>query len=106
MELDKIGEFITDKKVAIGVIDHHSLQVERPDEIADHIREALKYIPAERLVITSDCGMGREGMSRRHARYKMVSLVLGTNIVRKELGLPEADCLAADAKYSLVTMQP
>ena len=41
-------------------------------------------------------------MSRRHARYKMVSLVLGTNLVRKELDLPEADCLAADARYSLL----
>jgi 5-methyltetrahydropteroyltriglutamate--homocysteine methyltransferase len=47
--------------------------------------------------------MGREGMSRRHARYKMVSLVLGTNMVRKGLGLPEAQCLAADRRYSLVT---
>jgi hypothetical protein len=28
-------------------------------------------------------------------------MVLGTNIVRKELGLPEAECLAADARYSL-----
>ena len=28
---------------------------------------ALKHIPAERLVISSDCGMGREGMGRRHA---------------------------------------
>jgi hypothetical protein len=27
--------------------------------------------------------------------------VLGTNTVRKELGLPEAECLAADARYSL-----
>ena len=27
------------------------------------------------------------GMGRRHASYKMVSMVLGTNIVRKELGL-------------------
>ena len=81
----KIGKFIKDKKVAIGVIDHHSLQVERPEDIADHIREALNYIPVERLIISSDCGMGREGMSRRHARYKMVSLVLGTNIIRKEL---------------------
>jgi hypothetical protein len=27
--------------------------------------------------------------------------VLGTNIVRKELGLPEAVCLAADQRYSL-----
>ena len=32
--------------------------------------------------------MGREGMSRRHAFYKMVSLVQGANIVRNELGLP------------------
>jgi hypothetical protein len=32
---------------------------------------------------------------------KMVSMVLGTNIVRKELGLPEAECLAADQRYSL-----
>jgi len=41
-------------------------------------------------------------MSRRHAYYKMVSLVLGTNMVRKELGFPEAACLAADERYSLV----
>ncbi len=102
MDLEAIGKYITDKKVAIGVVDHHSLQVERPEEVADHIREALKHIPAERLVICSDCGMGREGMNRRHARYKMVSLVLGTNIVRKELGLPEAEFLAADDRYSLL----
>jgi 5-methyltetrahydropteroyltriglutamate--homocysteine methyltransferase len=102
MDLEAIGKVITDKKIAIGVIDHHSLQVERPEEIAEHIRRALKFIPAERLVISSDCGMGREGMSRRHAYYKIVSLVLGTNLVRKELGLPQADCLAADGRYSLV----
>jgi 5-methyltetrahydropteroyltriglutamate--homocysteine methyltransferase len=102
MDLELFGKIITDKKVAIGVIDHHTLQVERPEAIADHIRRALKYIPAERLVISSDCGMGREGMSRRHAYYKMVALVLGTNIVRKELGLPVADVLAADGRYSLV----
>jgi len=45
--------------------------------------------------------MGREGMSRRHAQYKMVAMVLGTNIVREEIGLPEAACLAADPRYSL-----
>jgi 5-methyltetrahydropteroyltriglutamate--homocysteine methyltransferase len=101
-DLKAIGEIITDKKIVIGVINHHSLQVERPDEVAALIREALKYIPAERLVISSDCGMGREGMGRRHATYKMVSMVLGTNIVRKELGLPEAQCLTADGRYSLV----
>jgi 5-methyltetrahydropteroyltriglutamate--homocysteine methyltransferase len=102
MDLEAIGKTITGKKIAIGVIDHHTLQVESPDQVAAQIRAALKHIPAERLVISTDCGMGREGMSRRHAFYKAVSLVLGTNIVRKELGVPEAKVLAADERYSLV----
>jgi len=102
IDLEAIGKSITGKKIAVGVIDHHTLQVESPDEVAAQIRAALKYIPLERLVISSDCGMGREGMSRRHAYYKMVSLVLGTNMVRKELGYPEAQCLAADERHSLV----
>jgi 5-methyltetrahydropteroyltriglutamate--homocysteine methyltransferase len=100
-DLKAIGEVIKDKKIVIGVIDHHTLQVERPDEVATIIREALKHVPPERVIISSDCGMGREGMARRHASYKMVAMVLGTNIVRKELGLPEAQCLAADERYSL-----
>jgi 5-methyltetrahydropteroyltriglutamate--homocysteine methyltransferase len=54
------------------------------------IRKALEYIPPERLVVTTDCGFGREGLSRRIAYYKCVALVEGTNIVRRELGAPEA----------------
>lgn len=105
-DLSAIGKIISDdKKIAIGVIDHHGLQVERPDQVADLIRSALEHIPAERLIITSDCGMGREGMSRRHAIYKMVAMVQGTNIVRKELGLPEAECLAADPRFSLTVTE-
>ena len=99
--MQAIGQAINDKKIVIGVIDHHTLQVERPDQVAALIREALKHAPPERLIISSDCGMGREGMSRRHATYKMVAMVQGTNIVRKELGLPEAECLAADPRFSL-----
>ena len=95
MDLESIGG-IKSKKVCVGVIDHHTLQVETPQQVADMVRKALKYIPAERLVLASDCGMGREGMSRRHAFHKMVSMVLGANIVRRELGIPEASCLAAD----------
>jgi 5-methyltetrahydropteroyltriglutamate--homocysteine methyltransferase len=100
-DLEAIGATIQEKKVVIGVIDHHTLQVERPDDVATLIRTALRHVPARRLIISSDCGMGREGMARRHATYKMVAMVLGTNIVRKELGLPEAECLAADPRYSL-----
>jgi 5-methyltetrahydropteroyltriglutamate--homocysteine methyltransferase len=101
MDLEAIGQHITDMKIAIGVIDHHSLQVERPDEVAEHIRTAMKSIPAERLVVSSDCGMGREGMSRRHALYKMGALVQGTNLVRQEIGAPVAECLIADPRFSL-----
>jgi 5-methyltetrahydropteroyltriglutamate--homocysteine methyltransferase len=100
-DLPAIGQVITDKKVVIGVIDHHTLQIERPDQVAALIREALRHIAPERLIISSDCGMGREGMSRRHAQYKMVAMVLGANMVRKELGISEAECLAADPRYSL-----
>ncbi|HUQ51847.1 MAG TPA: cobalamin-independent methionine synthase II family protein [Gammaproteobacteria bacterium] len=104
-DLEAIGQEITDMKVAIGVIDHHTLQVESATEVADHIRLALKHIPAERLVLSSDCGMGREGMARRHALYKMISLVKGTNIVRKELGIKEAECIAADANLTLLDVK-
>lgn len=102
MDLEIIGNTITDKKIAIGVVDHRNLQVERPEQVAHLIRRALEYIPVERLILSSDCGFGREGMSRRVAFYKMVSIVRGANIVRKELGLPERPCLAADARYALV----
>jgi hypothetical protein len=49
--------------------------------------------------------MGREGMARRHALYKMVSLVQGTNIVRKEHGIKEAECIAADPKLTLLDIK-
>ena len=97
-----IGRRIRDQKVCIGVVDHHSLQVETPDQVAALVRQALEHMPKERLVLGSDCGMGREGMSRRHAYYKMVSIVRGANLVRRELGLPEAPCLAADERFSMV----
>jgi 5-methyltetrahydropteroyltriglutamate--homocysteine methyltransferase len=105
-DLAAIGGAIRHKKIVIGVIDHHTLQVERPDQVAALIREALQHIPPDRLILSSDCGMGREGMSRRHATYKMVAMVLGANLVRRELGLPEAPCLAADPRFSLVPASP
>ena len=102
MDLEAIGKGIEDKKICIGVVDHHTLQVETPDQVAALVRKALEHIPAERLILGSDCGMGREGMSRRHAFYKMVSIVQGTNLVRRERKLPEAACLAADERFSMV----
>jgi 5-methyltetrahydropteroyltriglutamate--homocysteine methyltransferase len=91
-----------EKKIAIGVVSHRTLQVERPEEIAALIRRALEFMPPERLIVSTDCGFGRQGMSRLHAFYKMVSMVRGTNIVRRELGLPEAPIQATDPSSSLI----
>ena len=77
---------------------HCNTVVEPPEYVAGLIRKALEYIPPERLVVTTDCGFGREGLSRRIAYYKCVALVEGTNIVRRELGLPEARVRASDPR--------
>jgi methionine synthase II (cobalamin-independent) len=97
-DLPLFGRYKTDKKIGIGVVNHCNTIVEPPEHVAGLIRKALEYIPRERLVVTTDCGFGREGLSRRIAYYKCVSLVQGTNIVRRELGLPEAHIRAADPK--------
>ena len=101
-EFEVIGKVIAEKKIAIGVVSHRTLQIETPEKVARMVRAALKYIPPERLILSSDCGFGREGMSRRHAFYKMAAIVRGGNIVRKELGIPEADCLAENPRFNLV----
>jgi 5-methyltetrahydropteroyltriglutamate--homocysteine methyltransferase len=97
-DLPLFAKYKTDKKIGIGVVNHCNTIVEPPEHVAGLIRKALEYIPAEQLVVTTDCGFGREGLSRRIAYYKCVSLVQGTNIVRRELGLPEAHIRAADPK--------
>lgn len=105
VDFEHYGTMISkDKKVAVGVISHRTLQIERPEEVADLIRRALKYIEPERLILSSDCGFGRQAMSRMHAFYKMVALTRGANIVRRELGLPEAYIPATDTRLSLVPL--
>jgi 5-methyltetrahydropteroyltriglutamate--homocysteine methyltransferase len=105
MDVEHFGAMISkDKKVALGVISHRTLQVERPEEVAELIRRALEHIEPERLILSSDCGFGRQSMSRMHAFYKMVALVRGANIVRRELGLPEAEIPVANPRLSMVPL--
>jgi len=103
VDFEDIGRILSKrKKLAIGVVSHRKLSVERPEEVADLIRRALRNIEAERLIISTDCGFGRQGMSRLHSFYKMIAIVRGTNIVRRELGLPEVPIRAADPRFSLI----
>jgi 5-methyltetrahydropteroyltriglutamate--homocysteine methyltransferase len=76
------------KKICIGVVSHRRLQVESAEEVATSIRQALKYIQPEQLIVSSDCGFGRQGCNRDIAFFKTAAIAQGTNIVRRELGLP------------------
>ena len=83
------------KKIAVGFVDHRALAVERPEEVADDIRTALEYIDAENLIVSSDCGFGRQGVSRSIALYKAAALAQGAATVKRELGLDVAPVPAA-----------
>jgi 5-methyltetrahydropteroyltriglutamate--homocysteine methyltransferase len=84
------------KKLAIGVVSHRTLQVEAVAEVADLVRQALRFVEAENLILSSDCGFGRQGCNRLIAFYKSVAIAEGANLVRRELGLEERRVPAAD----------
>jgi 5-methyltetrahydropteroyltriglutamate--homocysteine methyltransferase len=65
------------------VLDIRTNAIETPNLIADRIRLALKHIPAEKITLSSDCGM--KPLSRMVAKMKLGALVEGANIVRKEI---------------------
>jgi 5-methyltetrahydropteroyltriglutamate--homocysteine methyltransferase len=89
------------KKICIGVVSHRTLQADRPEEVAEEIRKALRFIPPERLIVSSDCGFGRQGTNREIAFYKSSAIAQGANIVRRELGLPLTSVLCADPKLQV-----
>lgn len=76
-------------KIALGVVSHRDLTADSPEEVAQEIRQALTYVPAENLILTSDCGFGREGCPRNIALYKAAGIAQGANIIRRELGARE-----------------
>ncbi|HET7198626.1 MAG TPA: hypothetical protein VFI86_08170 [Burkholderiales bacterium] len=73
------------KSVMVGVIDLGTAQVETPEAVAGRIRAALRFVPAEKLVVAPDCGM--KYLPRAAAFGKLESLVRGAAIVRRELGI-------------------
>jgi 5-methyltetrahydropteroyltriglutamate--homocysteine methyltransferase len=99
-DLPLLAKHRTDKKIAIGVVNHSTAAVEPPEVVASLIRKALEYVPPERLILSTDCGFGREGLARRIAFYKSVAINLGANIVRRELKLPEVEIPAADPRFT------
>ena len=70
--------------LGIGVVEVMSPRVEKAEDVAARIRTALAHVPAERVVVSTDCGLYQ--LPRDVAFRKLRALVEGTHIVRAELG--------------------
>jgi 5-methyltetrahydropteroyltriglutamate--homocysteine methyltransferase len=74
---------VSDKTIVLGVIDIVDLTVETAEQVAARIRSALKFVPPERLIPSTDCGM--KYLPREVAAAKLDALVRGASIVREEI---------------------
>lgn len=71
------------KTIILGVLDLSDMRIETPESIAAKLREALRYIPPERLMVAPDCGM--KYLPRAVAFRKLRAMTLGAAIVRESI---------------------
>ncbi len=72
------------KKIILGVIDLGDHTVEAPGVVADRVRRALPYVPAEDIIVAPDCGM--KYLPREAAFGKMRAMAEGARILREAAG--------------------
>ncbi len=84
-ELELIRRIAEHRDVSVGIIDVKSYYIETPEDVAQRVRACLKHAPAERLSFAPDCGLSQT--ARWAARQKLVNMVAGVQIVRRELGV-------------------
>ena len=78
-----IGLLEGKKDVLVGAIDVTTLEAETPDQVADVIRKSMEYVSPDKIYPCTNCGM--VPLPREVSRDKLISLVKGAMIVRKEL---------------------
>lgn len=76
-------ELIRGKKVMLGAIDVATNHIETPEEVANTLRKALKFVDSDKLYPSTNCGMAP--LARNVARAKLHALSAGAEIVRNEL---------------------
>ncbi len=82
-ELPLCREISRDRELAIGLVDVKSYYLETPEDVAERIRQALEYVPVEKLTVVPDCGFSQT--ARWAARAKLRAMVEGARRVRAEL---------------------
>jgi 5-methyltetrahydropteroyltriglutamate--homocysteine methyltransferase len=76
----KLMSLLEGKDVLIGVIDVANDEVETPEKVAQVIGEAMKFVPKERIVASTNCGMAP--MRRDIAAAKLMALGAGCALAR------------------------
>ncbi|GBR49738.1 methionine synthase [Neokomagataea thailandica] len=76
-------ELIRGKKVMVGAIDVANDAIETPEAVADTLRKALRFVDADKLYPSTNCGMAP--LARRVARGKLEALSAGAEMIRREL---------------------
>lgn len=76
-------ELVRGKKIMVGAIDVATNTIETPEEVAKTLREALKYVDADKLYPCTNCGMAP--LPRDIANGKLNALKKGAELVRNEL---------------------
>jgi len=84
-EPEVIGAIAAKKDVAVGIIDVKNYYVETPEDVAARTRLCLKHAPADRLSLSTDCGLSQT--ARWAARQKLKNLAEGVKRVRRDVGL-------------------
>jgi len=69
------------KDLLVGVIDVATDIVETPDKVASVIADVMKYVPKERIVCSTNCGMAP--MHRSVAEAKLMALGAGAKLARQ-----------------------
>jgi len=80
----KLLSLLDGKDVLIGVIDVATDKVETPQQVAQVISEVMKFVPKEKIVACTNCGMAP--MRRDIADAKLVALGQGVALARKKYG--------------------
>jgi 5-methyltetrahydropteroyltriglutamate--homocysteine methyltransferase len=79
-----------DQRIFVGVVAPIDPRVETPEEVRDRVLEAARYIPAEQLGTTDDCGFAPfcddTSTTRDTAFAKIRARVLGTALASTILG--------------------
>jgi 5-methyltetrahydropteroyltriglutamate--homocysteine methyltransferase len=78
----KLMALLEGKDVLVGAIDVASDKVETPEEVADVIGAVMKYVPKERIVACTNCGMAP--MRRDIAIAKLAALGQGAALARQK----------------------